>query len=313
LNCFVVRYNKHKYDILDFMRTPEIEKIYNKGVDWALGVVGVIITNRRLRKVIYDGQENILKINENLGKGHSVLLVADHFGDDETRNDETLFSAGFMLRLNNRKTSGIFIRKEIVSGEMGLRGRTIAAILARHKIEPLVVVTPKYESDASTRTNYNVPPVQRSIKILGKPNGLVMDYSSGTRNPVMFEAEDGLPFISAFADWVVPMTTVIENDAKPKIVIHKPIPGKTGVRRCMKEFEREAGRQTYSDLVMNIIATGQPDSVKRGFYREQAGQLENYMRDPTGFTPRFEDERTQKMMTAYIIWRAGGFERVREK
>lgn len=107
-------------------------------------------------------------------------------------------------------------------------------------------------------------------------------------------------------------TTVIENGAKPKMVIHEPIPGKTGIRRCIKEFEKEASGQTYSDLVMSIIATGQPDIVKRGFYREQAGQLESYMRDPTELIPRFEDERTQKMMTAYIIWRAGGFEKTAE-
>lgn len=294
------------------MRTPEIAKIYNRVVDWALGVAGVAITNRRLRKVVYSGQENILKINKDLGNGDSVLLVADHFGDDETGNDETLFSAGFVPRLSNRKTSGIFIRKEIVSGEMGLRGRIIVAILARHKVEPLVVKTPKYEPDDNTRAEYNPPSTRRSTKILGKPGGLVLIYASGTRNPTMLEAENGSTFLPAFADWVVPMTTVVETGAKPKIVIHEPIPGKTGIRRCIKEFKREASGQVYSDLVMSIIAVGQPDIIKRGFYTEQAGQLESYMRDPTGLTPRFEDERTQKMMTAYIIWRAGGFEKIGE-
>lgn len=285
----------------------EIAKIYNRAVDWGRGVVGVAITNRRLRQVVYSGQENILKINKDLGNGGSVLLVADHFGNDETRNNETLFSAGFMLRLRNRKISAIFMR-EFQPNEMR-RGRILLATLARHKVEPLMVKTPKYEPDDNTRAEYNPPSTRRSTKILGKPGGLVLIYASGTRNPTMLEAENGSTFLPAFADWVVPMTTVIENGAKPKMVIHEPIPGKTGIRRCIKEFEKEASGQTYSDLVMSIIATGQPDIIKRGFYREQAGQLERYMRDPTELIPRFEDERTQRMMRAYIIWRAGGFEK----
>lgn len=180
----------------------EIAKLYNPVADWALGVAGVVVTNRRLRQVIYEGSENILKINESLKWG-SVLLVADHFGNDNTENRETLYSAGFALRLRNRKISAIFMR-EFQPNEMR-RGRILLATLARHKVEPLMVKTPKYEPDDNTRAEYNPPSTRRGTKILGKPGGLVLIYASGTRNPTMLEAENGSTFLPAFADWVVPM------------------------------------------------------------------------------------------------------------
>jgi hypothetical protein len=295
------------------MRTPEIDKhsnqVTNRGWDWILGVAGVTIVNCRSKKVVYEGSENILKINESLVKGDSVLLVADHSGNDETGNKETLISAGFVPRyLNNRQISGIIIREGTASREMGLEKRILFDTFVRLNVELLVVKTPKYEHDDNIRAGFNYPPTKRATKILGKPGGLVLIYSSGTRSPTMLPAEDGVPFLSAFADWVVPMTTVVETGAKPRVIIHEPMPGKDGVRRCMQEFGREAGKQTYSDLIMAIIAAGQPIIVKRGFYEGMAEQLERYMRNPTEFTPRFEDEREQKMMTAYILWRAGGFE-----
>lgn len=261
--------------------------------DRFLGRAGVSLSELVLKHVAYQGAENIQSINERLGQGGSVLLVSDHPG-----TLETIYTAGLMPLLTNRKTSGIILKDAFINGEMGLVGRMAVDVIREHGVEPIAVKTPKYEKDRGTRNDYNTVPVKRCLEILREEGGLLLTFASGTRSKEMREAEPGLNLFSSSADLVVPLTTITQEKQKPTILVHEPIPGKTGVAWCANSFGRTEGRQVFTDLVMTVIAAGQPDEQKRGFYQDFLCHLDGM---------QTENPRILKMSEAYAAWKSGSF------
>lgn len=287
------------------MPTSEFAKRGNQLLDRCLGEAGVFLTDMIFRRVVYMGQENIKRTNERLAEGNSVMLVSDHPG-----TMETIYTAGLIPRyFNSRKESGMLVKDAFVTDGMGFVGRVAIDILDRRMVEPLGVKTPKYEPDKKTRTGYNFRSVKRCLEILDKPGGLLLIFASGTRSSIMFEAEKGLGRFSAKADWVVPITTITGSKGRPRIVVHEPLSGIMGVEWCTQQFgDKKVGRQVFSDLVMSIVAIGQPDKEKRGVYKEQANQLEIYKKNPTERISQFADPRLRRTVEAYIAWKSGRFE-----
>jgi len=271
---------------------------------WAEGIffkAGLPLSERLLERVLYQGAENIKAINERLGQGGSVLLVSDHPG-----TLETIYTAGLVPQLTNRKRTGVIVKEAFVNGEMGIIGKTAINILEKHNAEPIAVKTPKYEDNEDVRHDFNMLPVRKCIEILKTDGGLLLTFASGTRSKTMIEAEEGLNFFSPFASMVVPLTTVTEKGRRPTIMVHEPIPGKTGVKWCIGQFGKELGRQVFNDLIMTIIATGQPNEKIRGFYQEFCRQLEDSQING-GLQNESENPRIQKVIMAYKAWRNGEF------
>jgi len=258
---------------------------------------GFHFIERRIAQITYRGEENIVKGNETLLKGGSVLLVADHPG-----TLATIDAASVMLLFPNRKHTAAMVKEELTSGELGFSS-VVVETFSRYQVEPLAVRTPKYHEDNTATKNFNAVSARRGMTILYKiPGSALLTFASGTRSHQMREAEPGLGGLSPFSDTVLPLTTINER-GKPIVIIHEPIPGKPGVSWCVKNLGKEQGRQAFSDLVMTIIASGQPDKKKQGFYEVYCEALEKFLW--SGTMP--EDPRLQNMLKAYEAWDQGAF------
>ncbi len=263
------------------------------------GTVFSNIAELYLRRVEYMGDEYIKQADEILGGGDSILFVSDH---PDTLS--TTWTSNIVTKLANRKRTGVLLGHSFSPEKKKPIGYVIREIIAHHHAEPLFVKTPKYEQDEEERTAYNQAAIGSGNEILTSPSGVLFLYPQGTRNTTMQEARSGLSNFAARAGYVVPVTTVIGED-HPRVVIHPPMSGSRGIDWCKKQFGDEEGSRVFSDLVMTIIATAQPDTEKRGAYLEMSKELDQYIQ-----SQRMEaslDERTSNILTAFIAWQNGEF------
>jgi len=268
-----------------------------------LGLIAVALIEKRMQKFPYIDDVHISTLNELLAKESSILLVSDHPGTNETMD-----TTGLIIHLTkrNRANSGVILKAEFLTGEMGFKGSIALQALAHNKVQPIAVETPKYHKDEVKRSTHNFPSIQQCIRILRSKGGLLLTFASGTRSATMLEAEEGLGTFSRIAGMVVPLTTINEN-GKSKIIIHDPIPGTSGSRWCKDNFGVVLGPQAFSDLVMTIIAYGQPDKEKRGFYKDLSSILDQYKKNEIDDFNQIKDERSLRMLQTYIAWKDGAF------
>lgn len=275
-----------QHGIFNYAQTKLRTFVNKKGLDFI---------GNRITHVTYEGEGNITGVNEALSRGESALLVADHPG-----TLETIDSTGVITKLTSRQSAGVLVKVEHTSGKIGFSSIVLEA-LAQHNITPIPIKTPKYHKQDTDATNFNARSTILCRRMLRGQASALLTYASGTRSRKMLEAEPGMGYLSQFADVIVPLTTIHVN-GQPKVIIHEPIPGKTGTAWCTAQFQEE-GIQAFSDLVMTIIASGQPNKKKRGFYQPYCEAIVNYYW--YGITT--QDPRVQNMLQAYIALTEGVF------
>jgi hypothetical protein len=252
-----------------------------------------------LRHVNYEGLENIRQIEEILKSRKSVLLVSDH-----PTTLTTMWTANVVTMLDNRKETGILVKDDNSPENNTAMGYVIRQIVAHHRAEPLFVKTK--EPNEVIRKEYNQKAIDRGNEILGSPSGVLLLYAQGTRDKNMIQAKSGLANFGALAGSVVPMTTINDN-GQSEVVIHPPIPGKTGIAWCVKNFGTEDGPKVFSNLVMGIIATAQPNVEKKGVYEEVGRGLENYIGTRKLDGNITYDEPVRRVLSAFVAWEKNEF------
>jgi len=211
-----------------------------------------------------------------------------------------------MLMLESAQKRAIVMTQAFESGQMGNGGRIVLRIVDHYGAEPIFVMTKKYVPDSEVRRRYNEEQKKIIKAFLRTPATALLMYPEGTRQLEMGEARKGFSEFASDVSAVVPLTTVVENGQRPQIIIHEPIPGEEGIARCTEFFGEELGRQVYSDLVMTIIASAQPNVGKRGVYKQICNDLEEYLH-PSRNQPQSLDLRSQRIIEAFTAWKSGAF------
>jgi hypothetical protein len=233
-----------------------------------------------LQHIRYIGRENIDQTDEILKSGSSVLLVSNH-----PKTLPTMWASNPMTLLYNRRASGIILKYAFSpENKKNLIGDIVRLILTHHHIEPLFVKTKKYFPDDEERREYNEEAKNRGNEILNSQRGVLFLFAEGTRTEEekMGHAESGLTKYSALAGYVLPITTITDGE-HPTVIIHPLIPGKAGVTWCEKEFGQEDGAKVFSNLIMTIIATAQPNLEKKGVYKETSQVMEDFITGKLNF------------------------------
>lgn len=248
-----------------------------------------------LQHVHYIGRENIDQTDEILKNGSSVLLVSNH-----PSTLSTMWGSNPMTWLSNRRASGIILKYAFSpENKKNLTGDIVRLIVTHHHVEPLFAKTKKYFPDDEERRKYNEKAKNRGNQILNSQGGALFLFAEGTRteDEKMEEAESGLIKYSALAGYVLPITTITDGE-QPTVVIHPPIPGKAGIAWCESQFGSD-GPKVFSDLVMTIIATAQPNPEKKGVYKAASEVLENYMKTHK-LDNNISDKRAQRVLSAFL-------------
>ncbi len=283
------------------MSNQESRAPHQNRLDRFSGSVFAGLAEMYLHKVHYDGLDNVHYADQMLKNGNSALFVSDH-----PSTLSTMWTSNVVTMLSNRQATGILLKDAFAPESKKQIGYVIRQIIAHHNAEPLFVKTERYESDEDARAQYNQAAINRGNEILGTEGGCLFLFAQGTRDKKMLQAKSGLANFAALAGFVVPMTTITESK-HPTVVVHPPIPGKAGTKWCVENFGEETGPRVFSDLVMSIVATAQPNIEKKGVYIEASKALEVYMQthEVDGVST---DERTQRVLSAYIAWEQNKFD-----
>ncbi len=273
----------------------------HRAIDKLTGKVTVPLADIIVRaRVAFEGYSHLPAIEQQLQSG-SVLIVSDH-----PSTLSTIFPVKIIHKLQGKKQVGLLMNKRFQTGEMKAIGYVALQMIEQLGYKPFFVHTKKYQPDENERRELNKDPIEQFQNLLREPGSVGIIYASGTRQTDMGEAEKGIRGFARVSDMVVPVSTVIQRGHKPQVIVHEPILGKRGIEWCTREFN-ELGGEAFSDLVMTIIASGQPDEEKRGFYRPYCEALIKLQNGDTANVTDITDARIRRCVQTYIGWR-GNFQ-----
>lgn len=247
-----------------------------EGCGRPIGVAGGWLAERATTLARIEGLEHLDQADEILKRGGSLLVIGNHPNAITTAYGYSLVQS---LEHRSREASVVLVSSKFFDGRMGIFGDVAMQVAGVSGLEPLKVIQFYDHTQDEERVSTNLNAIQKALKALNSPGGLVWVYPEGTRSQMgLIEGQDGLGKLAERADGIMTIVSPYGDWRllpQPTVKLLPLIDGKELNRRLNGDLPKASTRQALADTLMTRIAVELPVGY-RGFYQPFVEALNNY-------------------------------------